>query len=126
MSTSDEAAAALRESVDRNTERMAHDDESRALLTSFVRTEMRDEMRLAVAEGIRAAMTTEAAREFWSVGLDVLQEQAKSAAGGWVLSGVSGLLKKAGLFLLLGGLVYWVGGWSALAKLGAVLFGEGK
>jgi hypothetical protein len=126
MSTSEEAAAALRESVDRNAQQQALTEETRVLLQSWVRNEIGDEMRLAVAEGIRAAMTPQAAREFWSVGLDVLQEQAKNAAGGWVLSGVSGLLKKAGLFMLLGGLVYWIGGWSALAKLGAVLFGEGK
>jgi hypothetical protein len=109
-----------------NNQQQALTHESLVLLRSIVREDMRHEMRLAVAEGMRAAMTPEAAREFWTTGLTVLQEEAKNVAGGLVLSGVSGLLKKAGLFMLLGGLVYWVGGWAALAKMGAVLFGDSK
>lgn len=118
----DAARDALRGSVDTNRQQQALTEESRVLLAAM----LRDEMRLAVAEGISAAMTDEAAEKFWNTGLAVLQRQAKTAAGGFVLGGLGALFRRVGLFVLLGGIVYWIGGWSALATFGKFLMGDGK
>ena len=79
----------------------------------------------AVSEGIKGAMTEDTAQRFWSAGLTTLQKQATQHAGRMVLGGISGLLRKGAVFVLLGGLVYALGGWGALAKLAKVLFSGG-
>lgn len=118
------ARDALRESVETNRAQQALTDESRVLLTALIREEMRNEMRLAVTEGIAAAMTEEAAEAFWRTGLSVLQRQATQHTGQIVGGAVLALLKRGALFLLLGGIVYAIGGWSALAGLGKFLLGD--
>lgn len=97
-------------SVKENTAQMAMTEESRRLLGDL----LEDRMRVAVAEGISAALTDEAAERFWNKGIEVLQRQAKARAGGFLLSGLMQMLKKAvwvGVFVLL---VYSVGGWTLL------------
>lgn len=117
----DNLRATLAASVATNKAAVQRTDEDRVLLTSM----LRDEMRIAVAEGVRAAMTQEAAIEFWTTGLTVLQEQARQAAGGWVMSGLGALLKKIALFMLLGGIVYALGGWTALLGFAKLLSAGG-
>ncbi|MBL8387021.1 MAG: hypothetical protein JNK17_02170 [Hydrogenophaga sp.] len=80
------------------------------------------QMREAVREGIKEAMTEEAAEAFWGAGLAMLQKQAQQHAGRFVLGGLMGLAKKAGLFVMFGGIVYAVGGWTALAGLFKSIF----
>ena len=77
------------------------------------------EQRLAGAmvKAMRESMTEEVAREFWGAGVKVLREQATEHTGRFVLGGLSGLARRVGTFLLLGGVVYAIGGWAALAKL---------
>lgn len=79
-------------------------------------------MAAAVREGMAASITEDTAAAFWSAGLAVLQKQATQHAGRFVLGGLWGLLRKASLFLLLGGFMYAVGGWSALYLLFNSLF----
>lgn len=86
---------------------------------------MQSMMRDAVREGVRELLTEETMNQFWSSGFQQLQKQATQQAGRVVLGGLVGLLRKAGLFLLLGGIVYAVGGWSALATLAKALFSSG-
>ncbi|MGP1680842.1 MAG: hypothetical protein ACTS8S_00755 [Giesbergeria sp.] len=78
----------------------------------------------AVQTGIKGAMTEATAAAFWVAGLKVLQGQASERAGRFVLGGLWGLVRKAGLFLMLGGIVYAVGGWAALAGFFKVIFGR--
>lgn len=79
----------------------------------------------AVQTGISSAITEETAKLFWSAGLNVLQEQASTHAGRFVIGGLWGLIRKLSMFLLLGGIVYAIGGWAALIKLWNVLFTSG-
>lgn len=79
----------------------------------------------AVGAGLKSAMTEDTAAAFWAAGLSVLQKQATQHAGRFVLGGLLGVVRKLGLFLTLGGIVYALGGWSALAALFKVLFQGG-
>lgn len=81
-------------------------------------------MQAAVAEGIKSAMTEETAKAFWAAGLTVLQKQATAHTGRFVVGGLWGLVSGLGKFLVLGGVVYAVGGWSALAALFKAVFLE--
>jgi hypothetical protein len=83
---------------------------------------LREQMKTAVSEGIASAINEETAEAFWSAGLNVLQKQAQQHAGRFVIGGLWGLARKLGLFLMLGGIVYAVGGWSALAGLAKTIF----
>ena len=78
----------------------------------------------AVQIGIKNAVTEDTAAAFWSAGLQVLQKQASAHAGRFVLGGLWGLLRKASLFMMLGGIVYAIGGWSAMAALFKAIFGR--
>lgn len=112
MSSADEAAAALRASKAINQGQQVLTDESRVLLASL----LRDEMRVAVAEGITAAMTDEAARRFTLAMLETLQEQAAQRAGMFVLGG----LKKAlGIAVIVLAVWMFLGAPAAKAVFGA-------
>lgn len=84
------------------------------------------EVRIAAAveSGIKGAINKETAAVFWRAGLAMFQEQASEHAGRFVLGGLWGLVRKVSLFFLLGGLVYAMGGWSALAGFFKIVFGR--
>lgn len=106
MSTAEDAArAALLASKSINQGQQALTEESRLLLAAL----LRDEMRMAVTEGISAALTDENAERFWSKGMEVLQAQAANRAGLLVLSGLKKALGMAAIVLAL----YALGGWTA-------------
>lgn len=86
---------------------------------------LEDRIASAVGTGIKSAMTEDTAAAFWAAGLSVLQRQATNHAGRFVLGGLWGLARKASLFLMLGGIVYALGGWSALAALAKAIFSSG-
>lgn len=114
MSAEDEAAAALRASKAINQGQQTLSEESRLLLAAL----LRDEMRVAVAEGIQAVMTNE---QFWEKVFAVLQRQATERTGRFVLGGVTVVMKKAlwvGTFALI---AYSIGGWSLLKAIWAAL-----
>lgn len=79
-------------------------------------------MRRSVADGIREVVQDpEALEAFWSGAAVVLQRTAKERTGGFVLGALGGLASRLWLFALLGGIVYAIGGWAALAKLWSAL-----
>lgn len=79
----------------------------------------------AVARGIKGAITEDTAKAFWSAGFTVLQDQAAEHAGRFVIGGLWGLARKVSMFLILGGVVYAIGGWAGLAALFKALFSSG-
>ena len=85
---------------------------------------LEERIAAAVGNGIKTAITEDTAVAFWSAGLAALQKQATQHAGRFVLGGIWGLLRKTGLFFMLGGIVYAVGGWAALAALAKTIFGK--
>ncbi len=87
---------------------------------------LEDRISHAVAAGIQSAMTEDAARQFWGAGFRELQEEAQAHTGRFVLGGLIGLIKKLITFVALGGMVYAIGGWTALGKLWHALFGAGS
>jgi hypothetical protein len=86
---------------------------------------LKEVMRDAVREGVRDLVTEETIEQFWAGGLGMLQKQATEHAGRFVLGGLWGLARKASLFMALGGIVYALGGWSALAALFKAMFSQG-
>lgn len=87
---------------------------------------MEQRMSAAVSDGIKNALTEpDTVAQFWAAGLSVMQKQASEHTGRFVICGLVGLAQKVGMFLVLGGMVYAVGGWSALASLWRVVFGGG-
>jgi hypothetical protein len=82
-------------------------------------------MREAVREGLIDAINDVAIERFWAGGLAMLQRQAAQHAGRFVLGGLMGIARKASLFLILGGVVYALGGWTALAALAKTVFQSG-
>ena len=93
-------------------------------LTDETIAHLEERIVAAVADSIKAAITEDTAVAFWSAGLAALQKQATQHAGRFVLGGIWGLLRKASLFFMLGGIVYAVGGWAALAALAKTIFGK--
>lgn len=83
---------------------------------------LEEKMKVAVAEGIKSAMTEDTAKAFWSAGLSVLQKQATAHTGRFVVGGLWGLVTGLGKFVVLGGIVYAIGGWAALATLFKMIF----
>lgn len=92
-------------------------------LTEETITYLEQRMRVAVSEGIKGAMTEQTAEAFWAAGFKVLQEQAAKHTGRFVLGGLWGLARKVMVFMLLGWIVYMIGGWALLAKFWHALFG---
>lgn len=82
-------------------------------------------MANAVQSGIQNAINERTAEAFWAAGFKVLQTQASQHTGRFVIGGLWSLFQRVGVFLVLGGIVYAIGGWSALATLGKAMFGNG-
>jgi hypothetical protein len=114
--------SALQASQDINRAQQALTEESRQVLVGMIRGEMQG----AVADGIKEAMTPDAARLFWGVGLDMLQEQARMRAGRFVLDGIWKMLKNGFWVALLLAALYSLAGssfaiavWKAISPWGA-------
>lgn len=93
-------------------------DSQQATLKAITREAMREEFEMLFTE--------DAAKRFWMAGFNVLQEQAQNHAGRFVLGSLGAMFRKVTIFVLIGGLVYAVGGWSALAGLFKTLFTSGS
>lgn len=117
MPTGEDAArAALADSVERNRDQMDMTDESRRLLADL----LEERMRMAVADGIAAAMTDAAAKRFTLAMLETLQEQAAQRAGLMVLGG---LKKVIGIAVIV--LAVWIFAGSPAAKAVLAAFTKG-
>lgn len=77
----------------------------------------------SIAQALHETMSDETALKFWAAGIRALQEHAAEHTGRWLLGGVWAIVQRLMLFMLLGGVVYAIGGWSALAKVWHVIFG---
>jgi hypothetical protein len=71
----------------------------------------RDDVRHAIAEGLLLAIKHD---EFWPTLTSGMQRHAQAEAGGWLFGSLKAAISKVALFLMLGLLVYLVGGWSGL------------
>jgi hypothetical protein len=116
-SSADQAAAALRASVAINHGQQVLTEESRLLLADL----LEDRMRVAVAEGISAAMTDDAAERFWSKGMEVMRRQAAERTGRFVLSSLTEIAKKALVIGVICLFVYSIGGWSLVKTVWAAV-----
>lgn len=67
-------------------------------------------------------MTEDNATKFWLAGINALQRHATENTGRFVLGGLLGLLRRAAVFVLLGAIVYAVGGWTAIASFFKAIF----
>jgi hypothetical protein len=65
----------------------------------------------AVADGIRQAVSDPA---LWDAAGKAMREQAKSAAGGWLIGGVRAVLTRAAWIVAILAGVYALGGWGAV------------
>jgi hypothetical protein len=71
----------------------------------------RDHLEKVVADGIRMAVSDP---KLWEAAGIAMRAQAQSAAGGWVMGGVTAFLKKAAWIVFIVAGVYFIGGWGAV------------
>lgn len=119
MSSAENVTSAMSKSIRDNAQQVAMTEESRQLLVDL----LEDRMRIAVAEGIKEAMTKDTAAEFAKVFLETVRSQATTSVDLWAGGIVRSVLKRFLVFLLAGSIVYSVGGWTALASFGKWLTG---
>lgn len=84
----------------------------------YLEKRLEESMRRVIKESINE----ESAKLFWEAGIKVLRKEATEHTGRFILGGLGSLMTRAFTFLLLGSLVYAIGGWSGLAKLWQMLF----
>lgn len=75
------------------------------------KTLTRDDMSQAVSDGVLRAMRDP---QFWPAFTSGMHGYASAEAGGWLFGSIKAAVSKIFLFMLLGLLVYMVGGWSGL------------
>jgi len=78
--------------------------------------ELKAIVRTAAADALRDSITQDMAEKFWAAGIAVLQDNAKKQAGDFVVGGVLALLKRGFLIVLVGSMVYTLGGWAMFVK----------
>jgi len=75
----------------------------------------------AVASGMKQAVSSP---DFWDAGFAAMSQRTKSAAGGFLIDGMWGAVRRVSWFVMAGFAVYLAGGWSALVSLFKVFFGD--
>lgn len=83
---------------------------------------LEQKMAKAVKDGLQSVLNEQTAEAFWAAGFNVLQRNATQHAGRFVIGGLWGITRKLSTFVLLGGIVYALGGWNALAGFFKLLF----
>lgn len=73
---------------------------------------LHSQMKAAVSDGIREALTPEAARAFARAALEEVREQATVHTGRFILDGIRAAFKRLLWVAVFLGAMYWVGGWS--------------
>jgi len=80
----------------------------------------------AVARGISSAVNNqETLSRFWDGAFIRAGQKAQAETGKFVIGAGASIARKAFWFLLFGFGVYQIGGWTAVAKLWAAMFGPG-
>lgn len=102
--------------------RAAH---SEVRLTDATIDYLEERMTNAVRVGLKEALTEDTARMFWGAGVEMLQKEARDQAGRFVIGSLAALAKRVFIFMTLVGIVYALGGWSALAALAKTMFSHG-
>ena len=74
----------------------------------------------AMRDGFVAALHDDAT---WAAAAKGIRNSAHREAGNILVGALSGVFKKVTLFSVAGLLVYWIGGWSALAAVWHAVFG---
>lgn len=83
-------------------------------------------MRFAVAEAVEEALPKAMPNglkaslrdpEVWAAASEGMQQHVSNKAGGWIMKTVLMFFSRVMLFLVLGSIVYALGGWPLLAKL---------
>lgn len=85
---------------------------------------LRDIMRESVSQGFKGAMTPEAAQMFWTVGLELAQQQARIKAGRFVLDGIWAVARKAFWILVFLAAVHAIGGWTLVSTAWKAVVGR--
>lgn len=84
---------------------------------------IREAVREAVRDGIRDVLhDRDSLDAFWSSAYGVLQESATKQTGRLVLGSIKAVAAKGSLFVILGMLVYSIGGWTAVSKVWSSLW----
>lgn len=96
------------------------------LLQNLTLEGLRSEVRVAVTEAITSAMTQDAARAFWGVGIEMLQEQATRRAGRFVLDGALFAIKRVGWAAVALLAIYMLGGWQFVVLAWKAIIGGAK
>ncbi len=87
---------------------------------------LRSEMKSAVAEGLKEAMNPQAAKAFWTVGVEVLQEQATVQTGRFILGGMKAAAKRLLWLTVFLTAMYALGGWQLFVTVWkAVAYSKG-
>ncbi len=74
----------------------------------------------AVQAGLIAALSDE---RTWAAAAAGIKASARREAGTVLVDAMGNVVRKMGLFVVAGLLVYWIGGWSALAAVWGAVFG---
>lgn len=85
---------------------------------------IQQQMEAAVTKAMANIINEQTAEAFWRAGFNVLQKQAATHTGRFVLGGLWGFARKLALFVAVGSIIYATGGWAALSALGKALFTE--
>ncbi len=80
----------------------------------------------ALSEAIREAMRDkDACAVFWGSAGDALMNYGQQQTGKLVIGGIKGVVSRLGMFMVLGLIVYSVGGWAALAAVWKAIWPTG-
>ena len=79
-----------------------------------------DDIAKAMRDGFVATLHDPAT---WTAAAKGVREAAKREAGNIVMGAIGSVLQKLVMFGLAGLLVYWIGGWAAIASMWHAMFG---
>lgn len=78
---------------------------------------LEERLEECMRRAIKQSINDESARLFWEAGINVLRKEAAQHTGRFVLGGLRAIAARVTMFVILGSVVYAIGGWAGLAKL---------
>lgn len=94
------------------------EDGEHVTLSTRDKIELTNRIEQAVKRGMQDAMSDEAVRGFWTTGVGVLKEEVAQRTGQFILKGLTAVLARLFFFLLIGVVVYALGGWGLVTGIG--------